>query len=386
VVCSISDADGVRAALATARTEGNGDVTALYRPLEVVVAGASSDQIFSLADLEELLSLALDEEALGSLALAVSCEIGGAQHTLAGLDLAAFLELCGAELPGSRLDLRLAASAGEVTAAVAPEQAGVLVLTMDGAPMDGGAAVLIGGESPALIKGVRRLWPDGGLGDPHFEMHNRPPHDQSADIPFTIHIYKNGSLADAATYTTAQLEALALEAPEAVCGGYFGIIGDVDSIGVMGPGGFLDYYEGFRLDYLLTEQVGLTQWSGSAKLYGRDGQLYAEIGDLAYFGQEADHYYSCTPEGGMIRGALPMIAYSKNGAPLLPDHEHESEGYVRYNAIRGRLNALEVEAGLGTVKNHSGPFVACLGNCEQLYGGYQMETAGDCIQLDLYLD
>ena len=44
------------------------------------------------------------------------------------------------------------------------------------------------------------------------------------------------------------------------------------------------------------------------------------------------------------------------------------------------------EIDLGVVKNHSGPFVAALGDCDGYYGGYQMETSGDCIQMDIYLN
>ena len=56
-----------------------------------------------------------------------------------------------------------------------------------------------------------------------------------------------------------------------------------------------------------------------------------------------------------------------------------------FRSLHSALEELGMEVDLGIVKNHSGPFAVCLGNCPGYYGGYQQETAGDCIQIDLYL-
>ena len=48
------------------------------------------------------------------------------------------------------------------------------------------------------------------------------------------------------------------------------------------------------------------------------------------------------------------------------------------------LEELGVSCEIGVVKNQSGPFVAGLGNLDGLYGGYRVETGGDCVRIDIY--
>ena len=359
------------------------DATARYQVLELTGVSLPTKQIFSCAELESLFSMALEEDALSSLAASVSWSEGGETHTASGLELSAFLKLCGADLSADDCPLQITTAEGAVVTVTSGIRPALIALVIDGAVAENGPALFLGGDTPCLLCPVKQILLDIEYGDPHYEMHNRPPHDKSADIPFTLRIFEGDTLRQSLTFTTAQLEEWAIANPMAVSGGYYGTIADLDSIRSMGGGGFLDYYEGLRLDWLLNEQAGITDWKGSDVLYGRNGSAYAEIMDISYFTQE--NYYICTPEGQAVYGTVPILAYSKNGAPLLPDHEHESAGYIRYNTLHSALEELGMEVDLGIVKNHSGPFAVCLGNCPGYYGGYQQETAGDCIQIALYL-
>jgi hypothetical protein len=153
----------------------------------------------------------------------------------------------------------------------------------------------------------------------------------------------------------------------------------------MGVGGWLDYYEGIRLSWLLDRAFDWETWEGRAELIDRDGEVYAQIEDLSYFRSDSSSYYVLSEDGVQIPQTEPMLAVSKNGYPLLKDHDHESEAYVAYNQLNQNLAALGIEVETGVVKNHSGPFVACLGNYDSYYGGNQIETGGDCISIRFYI-
>ena len=127
---------------------------------------------------------------------------------------------------------------------------------------------------------------------------------------------------------------------------------------------------------------------GKAELVGRDGEVYNTIEDISYFDHEGreDSYYIMTPDGVRIPNAVPMVACVKNGRPILKEHEHESEAYVAYNTLNCNLEKQGIMTEVGVVKNHNGPFTACVGNLDGYYGGEQMETAGDCVLIRLYLE
>ena len=110
--------------------------------------------------------------------------------------------------------------------------------------------------------------------------------------------------------------------------------------------------------------------------------------DISYFEWQdrAEQYNVINREGNVIPYAVPMIASVKNGYPIMPKHDHESEGSIAYNHLSDNLDELGVTSSIGAVKNDKGPFVACLGNLSGVFGGYQIETGGDCIRLDIYLD
>lgn len=335
------------------------DLTAMYDTLKVTGSDLEVEQVYTAGNLLELMEIADGQPELEG--LCITTEYEGME--IKGLDQKRFLSLCGAE-------------------ASAVSEDAVIVLSVNGElPPDGISLLTADGTLSAVDEIL--------LGeDLHYEMHNRAPHDVSADILFTFHVYKGGELVSTTELTTTELEMIALENPEAVYGSFYGVLGNTEDIASMGTGGFLDYYEGLRFDYLMKDVLEIDNFDGYAELIGREGEIYNTIEDLGYFAMDADAYYMCTSDGDVIMGkAIPVLAYAKNGSPLLPDHEHESEGYVRSTPLKEYLKELGVEeVNLGTVKNHSGPFVAALGDCDGYYGGYQMETSGDCIQMDIYLN
>ena len=350
------------------------DLTTMYSTVKVTGSGLEMEQIYSMANLLELAEIASEEAELKELCITKSYE----GKEISGLDMKKFLSLCGAEAVDEDEDVSILT--GEKTVSAGDDA--VIVLSADGVMPEDGIEIL---SDETMICDVREILMGDDL---HYEMHNRAPHDESADITFSFNLYKDGQLDITKTLTTTELETLALEHPEAVYGSWYGIIGNEEDIESMGTGGYLDYYEGLRFDFLLKEVLGLENFDGRAELFGRDGEVFSTIEDISYFEKDAGAYYMCTSDGDVISGkAIPILAYAKNGSPLLPDHEHESEGYVRSTPIRDYLKDLGMEEiKLGVVKNHSGPFVAALGDCDGYYGGYQMETSGDCVQMDIYLN
>ena len=294
------------------------DMTAIYHPLKVTGDAMPMEQIFSMADLSAVADLGTTCTELEGLSVAGTFEQDGASHAYAGMDLPCFLTICGME-EASKVTVLSAEGETEINA-----EEGVIVLSVDGALLENGATLLT--EDGACIPSVNGIIV--GESNPHYEMHNRAPHDQSADIEFTFSIYRGESETPETTvvYTTAELEALALAHPEAVSGAWYGIIGDKKSIQEMSAGGFLDYFEGLRFDWLMTEELGITDFVGHAVLYGREDNAYAEITDLAYFTLDADAYSMYTADAEEIVGmAIPILAYAKNGSPLLPEHDHDNE-------------------------------------------------------------
>lgn len=348
------------------------DLTIMYSTVKVTGSELKMEQIYSMANLLELAEIASEEAELKELCITKSYE----GKEISGLDMKKFLSLCGAEA----VDEDVSILTGEKTVSAGDDA--VIVLSADGVMPEDGIEIL---SDETMICDVREILMGDDL---HYEMHNRAPHDESADITFCFNLYRNGQLDTTKTLTTTELETLALKHPEAVYGSWYGIIGNAEDIESMGTGGYLDYYEGLRFDFLLKEVLELEIFGGRAELFGRDGEVFNTIEDISYFEKDAEAYYMCTPDGDVISGnAIPILAYAKNGSPLLPDHEHESEGYVRSTPLRDYLKDLGMEEiDLGVVKNHSGPFVAALGDCDGYYGGYQMETSGDCIQMDIYLN
>ena len=355
----------------------------LFNTLIITGTGMKMELVLRVSDLIETAGYGITEGALEDLDVSFSLQLEDGEHTANGMDLRAFLELCGADF--SKTDELYVISGGEdFSFSLSEDEEAALILSVDGTVPESGPMLWRKEEPTILNENITRLQ----LGeDPHYEMHNRPPHDQSSDITFTFQVYAGDELTDQMVYTTSELETLALEHPEAVAGGWYGTIGDAQSSEDMGVGGYLDYYEGIRIDWLLREEMRLADQAGRAELLDRDLEVYSSVDDLSYFFRDPASYYICDEDGFVLEGCgVPVIAYAKNGSPLLPEHEHDSEAYVKYNQLHLRLEELSIEPELGTVKNHSGPFVAAFPDCTDYYGGYQVETAGDCVQMNIYLE
>jgi len=82
---------------------------------------------------------------------------------------------------------------------------------------------------------------------------------------------------------------------------------------------------------------------------------------------------------------VPMIGLIKNGAPILADHTHEGLGYIAYNTFNQYLESNGIGTEIGVIKNHNGPFIACLGNRTGFYGGNQVETGNNCVLIKLFI-
>lgn len=382
--------------LAISRISGDGitDGKVLYRTITITGPAMPEQQIFSLYDLQELYRISFQNEQMNQLELTAEYE------GFLGFDFMKFLELCGADLSQEQLFLQCQGAAENSFSVEELQKDNIrlfLALGCQGTDAGQEAALpellVIRDGKAERMEQLSHVFVGAGesADDPEYGFHNREPYLENADTVFTVEVYKEGAeylgAVSTKAFTTEDMENLMREHPEAVVGNYYGTIGNEEIYPYMGVGGWLDYFEGIDLRWLLTEQMGLDSLSGSAKLTGRDGQVYASIEDLSYISQaqNAEDYYVLTAEGVRIPGAVPMISCEKNGYPILPEHEHESAGYVAYNQLNQNLEKAGVETEVGVVKNHNGPFVACLGNREGYFGGNEVETGGDCVLLQIYL-
>ena len=395
---------------------GTGEV--LYRTLTLTGDALGETQIYSVRDIEELASLSLRNQATNRLGLtahgtySLPAGDGTVKVSLQGLPLVRFLQLCGLPEEGAFVRVyggedwdtpALTLTWHEVVSGDAAAPALLAFGEYGGNPLlpdetgSGGPLCLVLGQRDGralYVDNVTRieLGTSAQSEPPYYGHHNRAPFTDSLDKTFTVNLYDRtgavgGKPLKSAVFTTAQLEIMAREHPEQVRRGYFGTLGNQTSMQSMGLGAWLDYFEGIDLLWLLTEQAGMPLISGRAVFYGRDGLPYTEVEDLRYLTDPAVHSYTImTQEEVEIPGAVPMLAFSKNGYPLLPEHDHDSSGYHDYNRLNQNLMAAGVATEVGVIKNHNGPFVACLGNVDGFYGGYRKETGGDCVRIDIYLD
>lgn len=365
------------------------DGTELYTAVTVTGSALPEEQIFSVYDLETLVRDSFMNESLYAFGLPVEKD----GHY--GMDLPVFLKTCGADtgLEGMQVlfrgqdgtekictmeDLRK----GQAMLAFGRNEKSPLSLLLfkeAGVEQVDGLALILAGSA-------------SDMEDPGYRYHDREPYLDSRDIVFTVETYQKGAeyLGALSTreFTTEELERFMKEEPQAAAGGYYGTLGSTETFRYLGVGGWLDHFEGVDLRWLLREKAGVESLKGSAEFIDRDGEVYARVDDLAYIddAEKAEDHYVLTTEGVRIPGARPMIACAKNGHPLLPAHDHESEGYIAYGHLNEELEKAGVSVEVGVVKNHSGPFVACLGNQEGYYGGDKAETGGDCIGIRLYLE
>ncbi len=378
------------------------DGTDLYTILTITGEAMPEEQIYSVRDLEDLLADSFQNEKMYEFGLPME------QGDYIGLNFSEFLSLCGADLDQKDLTLYMQSSDTTYKSYRMDEleEAGAQLflalsgpdgaLTNESSPVSGPMAICVSfNGTEEWVESVMQV--RIGTGDvpvdPQYGYHNREPYLDSADKTFTVEVYQEGAqylgAVKTAQFTTAEMEKMMDENPEAVVTNYYGTIGNEEIFQYMGVGGWLDCFKGLDLCWLLTSQVGLTNFSGRAELVGRDGEMYGTIDDLSYIAQskeKSSEYYTLTSEGVKIPGAVPMIGFIKNGCPILPEHDHESAAYVAYNRLNQRLEESGISVETGVVKNHNGPFVACLGNRDGYYGGNQIETGGDCVLMRIYVN
>ncbi|MCD7982482.1 MAG: hypothetical protein LUF32_09305 [Clostridiales bacterium] len=373
----------------------------IYSTVTITGDAMSEEEVYSVRDFEDLIELSYENESMNAIGLPRTVSLDG--NTYYGIDLVKFLELCEVDIDAQSLYMKLETDDGgsEIVdlAALIAQDAGVTLVFADEAEplhetsesLTGPVACICGSAS---YGGVNRITLSGSEDptDPEYRFHNREPWSEDLDQTFTVEVYKNGAeylgALTTKTYTTADLEQLMRDHPDQVVGGYFGTNGNSEIYQYMGTGGWLDYFEGIDLYWLLTEDVGVESLDGHAELYDRYLESYGTIDNLAaYFNIEEDaDYYVLTSDGIRETGVVPAIACTKNGYPILPEHEHESSGYIAYNVMNLTLDSLGIETEVGVVKNHNGPFIACLPNLDGVYGGNQVETGADCCLIRLYVD
>lgn len=388
------------------------DGSELYSVLTITGDAMPEEEVYSVKDLEELIQLSFENQKMFEVSLPSieKTSVGGtSETTYYGIDLVKFLGLCGVDMEQESLYMTLESADGtsqkiNLAKLLAEEARIQLTLAEEAGPLheaseglqgpigylcissDSGTAPAVGNLSRIMIS------KEENGADPEYLYHNREPHTASLDQTFTVEVYKKGSeylgAVTTKTFTTAEFEQMMREYPEHVVGNFYGTIGNAEEYQYIGVGGWIDYFKGLDLRWLLKDQVGLETFSGSAELVGRDGEVYGTIDDLSYLSAERDpaDYYVLTADGIRIPNAVPMIACTKNGYPILPEHDHESSGYIAYNHMNEQLESLGIETEVGVVKNHSGPFIACLGNADGIYGGNEIETGGDCVLMRIYTD
>ncbi|MGI6205200.1 MAG: S-layer homology domain-containing protein [Anaerovoracaceae bacterium] len=382
----------------------------LFTNVKITGTAMSEEQIYNVYELEEV----YNEPALG-LASSMNDTNG---LTLQGLDLYSFLTMCGIDMTASDVSLTFYSRNSEdpvltvpvtdvvqgnaIIAVAEGEKPLVTSESSDGYDADaknsgGPLKIYIEGSDPVENVSGIRVSLAGQTEDPHYGYHNRDPLTYMESTIFTVNYIDSSKYEETddnampfrtLTFTMQQLEQFASDNPDHVAGNYFGIAGNEEDKDTLGLAGFHDYFEGLDMSWFLTEKTGLKNTGGWAAFYGRDNDYYAEVKDLSYFFSGGDYsdYYLEEDYDTLVTGVVPTLAFSKNGAPLLPRHDHEMEGYIDYNTFTYNAEKLGVITKVGIVKNVSGPFVAGLPNLDGVYGGYRNETSGDCIRIDIYTD
>ena len=368
------------------------DATDLYSTVKITGNAMPETQIYSLADTEELIRINYVNNAMNSLGLVVS------EDGYLGLDLVSSLNTCGVDTDDESLNILFKKTDGkdEVVSLKDLQKSGVqtilAVTDSDGNHefkyvniKDG--KVVSSDSIDEMIIGSEDTPEDPGYG-----YHDSEDYQDSEDLTFTIEVYQSGAeylgAQKTVTLTTKDLEDIMKENPDVVRGGYYGTIGNTELYSYEGVGGYFDYFEGVDLYYLLTEKAGIETFEGTAKLIDRDGECYQEIDDIAYFENaqtSPEEYYTVSSTGLKDTGTIPFIGVTKNGAPILKNHTHDGVGYIGYSTMNQNLENAGVVTEIGVIKNHNGPFIACLGNYDGYYGGKEAETGNNCVTLQVYL-
>lgn len=375
----------------------------IYSTVTLTGAAMPEETIYSVKDIEELIRISFKSNAMNDV------ELYKAIDGYYGLDFIKFAELCGIDKDMERLCIicedeqgnRKSFSYDELTeknidALLSVGSAeGPFGISSSNGKDDGMPIKLLVFEKDELKEQADASRIIAGKGkrakDPAYHFHDQSLYEGSLPIEFTVEVYREGAeyqgAVDTAVFTTEDIENFMREEPSKVCRSYYGTIGSLETYNYAGVGGWVDYFEGIDFLWLLQEKVGITSLEGRAELIDRDGNVYNTIDDISYFDHEGreEDYYIMTGDGVKISGDIPMIACAKNGYPILKEHDHESAAYVAYSTLNDNLLEKGVSTEVGVIKNHNGPFAACFGNLDGYYGGEQVETAGDCVSIRLYL-
>ena len=402
----------LHSAYKAADRDGIGSGYYLYHVLKVTGDALGEEQVFTVKDLEELYIESTSQSSVLKLGQTAEVNINGSRKTVNGIDLYKFLRLCGITDDTSCCAAVQFFSEGSDKAACVKKLSEIkdatnkitVALSAGGKALDdaaGGPLMLCDGKTgTVLVKDLSgiRIGGAAGAADPYYGLHSRKPLDHMQDdCVFTVNYIdrskytkRDDNAVPFATkkYSMGEIEALIRQNPDKTHGNYFGISGNEKSKAVYGLGGFSDYFEGIDMGWFLSSRAGLKDTEGTAEFYGRDNDWFSEIKDLSYFfAKDYSEYYLEIDDDTYIDNVVPVLAVSKNGAPLLPLHDHKMEGNVDYNTFNKNVNAAGyVTKDIGLVKNVSGPFIAGLADLDGVYGGYRQETSGDCIRIDFYVN
>lgn len=312
------------------------DGNALYQTLTITGESMPEEQIYSVRDLEDLIQLSFENEKMNQLNLPI-CEDG-----LYGFDFLRFLEFCGVDWKEKNLNLLAETQSGEIKTISYQEVCENngklwLIFADDGSYSELQeselALVIVQNNKKEFICDVKKVLvgAEKTPEDPKYRYHNRGGYLESQDVEFRMEIYQQNAeylgAIKTITITTEEIEQMMCDHPEMVVRNYYGTIGNEELFSYMGTGGWLDYFEGINLSWLLSEKAEIESLEGYAELIGRDGEVYGKIEDLQYLtdSQDKESYYILTKDGAKITGCIPMIACVKNGYPILPEHDHESD-------------------------------------------------------------
>ena len=403
----------LHSAYKTTDRDGIGSGYYLYSVLKVTGDVIGEEQVFTVKNMEELYMESISQSSVLKLGQTAEVNINGSRKAVNGIKLYEFLKLCGvtddasccSELQffsGSALgSASCVKKLSEVKNASAKF---IIALSAGGSALDdaaGGPLMLCDGKSgTVLVKDLSNIRVSGAAGaaDPYYGLHSRKPLDyMQNDCVFTVNYIDGAKYTKTddnavpfATkkYSMGEIEHLIRQNQDKLHGNYFGISGNEKSKSTYGLGGFCDYFEGLDMGWFLSAQAGLKDTDGSAVFYGRDNDRFAQIKDLSYFfAKDHSKYYLEIDDDTYISNVVPVLAVSKNGYPLLPEHDHHMDGNVDYNTFNKNVNAAGYAVrDMGLVKNVSGPFIAALADFDGVYGGYRNETSGDCIRIDLYVN
>lgn len=375
---------------------GSGDF--LYDTICITGKGIGEEQYYSVLDFESVIKQSLENQKLYDLNLVVCAKQGkdsnGQSHDFIGIDFSKFLKLCKIEDAQEISNFKITYDNGNkeelfpASEILDLDKQTILATGMDDMPIIEEQCLSLVLPDERILHGVSKIIADETKQpkDPNYRMHAfNDPYKKSNDISFEMNVIKNDEKIKSAVITTKELEELAISHPDKVIRSYYGVHGNTESFPTMGAGGWLDYFEGINLYWLMEQMVGIPQNPAKLVFYDRDLKEFARIESIDYLkeAKAPEEYYVLDREGTKIKGALPMLGYAKNGYPLLAEHNHECPEFVAYNHFHHALEEMGIKIEQGVVKNHNGPFIAGLGNKDGIYGGNQKETGGDCIRLDI---